>query len=56
MFENFEVFLCLVGDIFDIVMKEMYDFYDKGDWYIMFCLEGIVGVVWVFVENKLYGL
>lgn len=56
MFEYYEVISCLVGDIMDIVIKEMYDFYDKGDCYIMFCLEGIVFVVCFYVENKLFVL
>lgn len=55
-FEFYDIFFCLVGDMFDVVIKEMYDFKDKGDCYIVLCLEGMVGVVWVFVENKLYGL
>lgn len=56
IFEYYEVIFCSVGDIIDIVLKEMYDFYDKGDCYVMLCFEGIVLIVWVFVENKLYGL
>jgi len=31
MFESYELFSRGVGDTSDIVSKEMYDFYDKGD-------------------------
>ena len=34
MFEHYEVISRSVGDTTDIVTKEMYDFYDKGDRHI----------------------
>lgn len=56
IFEYYEVIFCSVGDMMDIVLKEMYDFYDKGECYVMFWLEGIVLIVCFFVEYKLFGL
>src|SRR5699024_11360134 len=38
----------------DIVTKEMYDFYDKGDRHITLRPEGTAPVVRSFVENKLF--
>ncbi|ANK59615.1 histidine--tRNA ligase [Loigolactobacillus backii] len=55
MFENFDVFSRSVGDTSDIVTKEMYDFFDKGDRHIVLRPEGTAGVVRAYVENKLYG-
>ncbi|WP_204119960.1 histidine--tRNA ligase [Levilactobacillus wangkuiensis] len=55
MFENFEVFSRTSGDTSDIVIKEMYDFKDKGDRHLSLRPEGTAGVVRAFVENKLYG-
>ncbi|MHA8137728.1 histidine--tRNA ligase [Lactobacillaceae bacterium Scapto_B20] len=55
MFESYEVFSRTSGDTSDIVTKEMYDFYDKGDRHITLRPEGTAGVVRAFIENKLYG-
>ncbi|TPR40342.1 histidine--tRNA ligase [Apilactobacillus micheneri] len=55
MFENFDVFSRTSGETSDIVTKEMYDFYDKGDRHVTLRPEGTAGVVRSFVENKLYG-
>ena len=55
IFESFEVFSRTSGETSDIVTKEMYDFYDKGDRHITLRPEGTAGVVRSFVENKLYG-
>ncbi|MGX6980018.1 histidine--tRNA ligase [Vagococcus elongatus] len=55
MFEHYEVIARSVGDTTDIVSKEMYDFYDKGDRHITLRPEGTAPVVRAFVENKLYG-
>jgi histidyl-tRNA synthetase len=55
MFESFDVFSRTSGETSDIVTKEMYDFYDKGDRHITLRPEGTAGVVRAFVENKLYG-
>lgn len=55
IFEHFEVFSRTSGETSDIVTKEMYDFYDKGERHITLRPEGTAGVVRAFVENKLYG-
>ncbi|MDR0898864.1 MAG: histidine--tRNA ligase [Lactobacillaceae bacterium] len=55
VFENFELFSRSAGETSDVVSKEMYDFYDKGDRRIALRPEGTAGVVRAYVENKLYG-
>lgn len=55
LFEHTEVISRSVGDTSDIVTKEMYDFYDKGDRHITLRPEGTAPIVRSFVENKLYG-
>ena len=55
IFEHYEVISRSVGDTTDIVSKEMYDFYDKGDRHVTLRPEGTAPVVRAFVENKLYG-
>ncbi|KMT38935.1 histidine--tRNA ligase [Melissococcus plutonius] len=55
IFENYEVIARSVGDTTDIVSKEMYDFYDKGDRHITLRPEGTAPIVRSFVENKLFG-
>lgn len=55
IFENYEVFSRSSGESSDIVEKEMYDFYDKGNRHIALRPEGTAGVVRAYVENKLYG-
>ena len=54
IFENFEVFSRTSGETSDIVTKEMYDFFDKGDRHVTLRPEGTAGVVRSYVENKLY--
>ena len=54
IFENYEVISRSVGDTTDIVTKEMYDFYDKGDRHITLRPEGTAPVVRSYVENKLF--
>lgn len=54
MFEHYEVVSRSAGDTSDIVTKEMYDFYDKGDRHITLRPEGTAPVVRAFVENKFY--
>ena len=54
MFEHYEVISRSVGDTTDIVTKETYDFYDKGDRHITLRPEGTAPVVRSFVENKLF--
>ena len=55
IFENFDVFSRTSGETSDIVTKEMYDFYDKGQRHITLRPEGTAGVVRAYIENKLYG-
>lgn len=55
MFEEYELFQRGVGETSDVVSKEMYDFYDKGDRHISLRPEGTASVVRAYVENKLYG-
>lgn len=55
IFEHYEVITRSVGDTTDIVSKEMYDFYDKGDRHITLRPEGTAPIVRSFVENKLFG-
>lgn len=54
IFEHYEVISRSVGDTTDIVSKEMYDFYDKGDRHITLRPEGTAPVVRSYVENKLF--
>lgn len=54
IFEHYEVISRSVGDTSDIVTKEMYDFYDKGDRHITLRPEGTAPVVRSYVENKLF--
>lgn len=55
IFEQFELFARGVGETSDIVSKEMYDFYDKGNRHLSLRPEGTAGVVRAYVENKIYG-
>ena len=55
MFESYDLFSRGVGDTSDIVSKEMYDFYDKGNRHITLRPEGTAAIVRAYVENKLYG-
>src|SRR5699024_3026482 len=54
MFESYELFSRGVGETTDVVSKEMYDFYDKGDRHIALKPEGTAPIVRAYVENKLY--
>jgi len=55
LFEQFELFARGVGATSDIVSKEMYEFYDRGDRHLALRPEGTAGVVRAYVENKIYG-
>ncbi|MBU5359726.1 histidine--tRNA ligase [Enterococcus raffinosus] len=55
IFEHYEVIARSVGDTTDIVSKEMYDFYDKGERHVTLRPEGTAPIVRAYVENKLYG-
>ncbi|GEQ49640.1 histidine--tRNA ligase [Tetragenococcus koreensis] len=54
IFEHFEVFVRSVGETTDIVSKEMYDFYDKGNRHIALRPEGTAAFVRSYVEHKRY--
>ncbi|MGX7405099.1 histidyl-tRNA synthetase [Aerococcus urinaehominis] len=54
MFESYDLFARGVGETTDVVSKEMYDFYDKGDRHIALKPEGTAAVVRAFIEHKLY--
>ncbi|WP_251866347.1 histidine--tRNA ligase [Enterococcus malodoratus] len=55
IFEHYEVIARSVGDTTDIVSKEMYDFYDKGERHVTLRPEGTAPIVRAYVENKLFG-
>lgn len=55
IFESIDLFARGVGETSDIVSKEMYDFYDKGERHIALRPEGTAGVTRAYVENKKYG-
>ena len=55
IFEQFELFARGVGETSDIVSKEMYEFYDRGDRHLALRPEGTAGVVRAYVQNKIYG-
>ena len=54
MFENYELFARGVGETSDIVSKEMYDFYDKGERHMALKPESTATIVRSYIENKLY--
>lgn len=54
IFEHYEVISRSVGDTTDIVSKEMYDFYDKGERHVTLRPEGTAPIVRSFVEHKLF--
>ena len=53
-FEHTELFQRGVGDVTDVVQKEMYTFTDKGDRSITLRPEGTAGAVRAFIEGHLY--
>lgn len=54
IFEHTELFLRGVGDSTDIVEKEMYTFFDRGNRSITLRPEGTAPAVRAYLENKLY--
>lgn len=54
MFEDINLFQRGVGETTDVVQKEMYDFYDKGERHIALKPEGTAGAVRAYLENSLY--
>ncbi|MBQ3055332.1 MAG: histidine--tRNA ligase [Oscillospiraceae bacterium] len=53
-FEEYHLFCRGVGDTTDVVQKEMYDFYDKGERHIALRPEGTASVVRSFIEHSLH--
>lgn len=53
MFEMTELFVKGIGDVTDIVQKEMYSFMDRGDRQLTLRPEGTASVVRSFIENSL---
>jgi len=52
--EKTELFARSIGDVTDIVEKEMYSFIDKGDNRVTLRPEGTAGVMRALIEHKLY--
>ncbi len=55
IFEHTELFLRGVGEVTDIVSKEMYTFQDRGNRSLTLRPEGTASVARSYLENKLYG-
>lgn len=56
VFEQTELFERGVGDTTDVVQKEMYTFFDKGERSITLRPEGTAGVVRAYIENGMSSL
>ena len=54
VFEHTELFQRGVGDTTDVVQKEMYTFFDKGDRSITLKPEGTAGAARAFIEHGLF--
>lgn len=54
MFEEIDLFQRGVGETTDVVQKEMYDFYDKGERHMALKPEGTAGAIRAYLENSLY--
>ncbi len=54
VFEHTELFQRGVGDATDVVQKEMYTFFDKGNRSVTLKPEGTAGAVRAFIEAHLY--
>ncbi len=53
MFEDIELFLRSSGETSDVVSKEMYDFFDKGDRHIALKPEGTAPAMRAYLEHSL---
>ena len=53
MFEDVDLFVRSSGETSDIVMKEMYDFHDKGDRHIALKPEGTAPAMRAYLEHSL---
>lgn len=56
IFEKTELFVRAVGEVTDVVSKEMYTFLDKGERSMSLRPEGTAPVIRSFVENKLHSM
>nr|YP_010336652.1 histidine-tRNA synthetase [Rhodospora sordida]UNJ15058.1 histidine-tRNA synthetase [Rhodospora sordida] len=54
IFENSNLYTTSLGQVTDVVQKEMYSFQDKSQRYITLRPEGTAGVARAFIEHKLY--
>lgn len=54
LFEHVEVFDRSIGKETDVVSKEMYDFFDKGENHVSLRPESTAGVCRAYLENKMY--
>lgn len=54
VFEAKELFIRTVGEVTDVVQKEMYEFTDKGGREVALKPEGTAGIVRMFIENGLF--
>lgn len=55
MFEQTELFIRGIGEVTDIVEKEMYTFFDKANRSMTLRPEGTAPVARAFIEHKLFG-
>jgi len=55
IFEHTELFLRGVGEVTDIVSKEMYTFMDRGERSLTLRPEGTAAVARAYLENKMHG-
>lgn len=51
--EMIYLFSCVIGEVIDVVEKEMYMFEDCNGDSLLLCFEGIVGCVCFGIENGL---
>nr|YP_010336850.1 histidine-tRNA synthetase [Stylonema alsidii]UNJ15256.1 histidine-tRNA synthetase [Stylonema alsidii] len=54
IFENSNLYTKSLGQVTDVVQKEMYNFTDRGKRELTLRPEGTAGVARAFIENKLY--
>lgn len=54
IFEEIELFKRGIGEVIDVVEKEMYIFKDRGDRFIILRFENIVFFVRCYFENVIY--
>nr|YP_010336457.1 histidine-tRNA synthetase [Goniotrichopsis reniformis]UNJ14863.1 histidine-tRNA synthetase [Goniotrichopsis reniformis] len=54
IFENSNLYIRSLGQVTDVVQKEMYNFQDRGERELTLRPEGTAGVARAFIEQKLY--